>query len=428
MDIEEKEQWEEIIRSKLVDIEAETDPDLWEVIAERLPAGKKVMLPRRWYYIAAGIAIFIMITGGYFYFNSPDETQNIAEITETGIDESTNSLKSFDEIRETEQSSNSLSSLNALSAKNSFNTTIMKESVASLSDLTQLPVSQKIQLEVKRSFSKEEVLRSFQTWNMKRHTIEYLADDFGYLSPKNKRKRWSFGTGGGSLAMGTTGGGFVSASRSSVYTMDAMNDGDWYMGSSVKRDDYFNEMLINSVGSISINSAGITKEGLTHKQPISLGIGVGYALNDRWSLQSGLVYTLLSSSWRVELSYQAKSRQHLHFVGIPLGLSYQFAEWNKIRFYATTGGMVESNLSGIIKTDYYINELKASTEKESVRIKELQWSVNARVGATYPVIKFVNAYVEGGANYYFDNKSLIENIRSDKPFHVSLQAGLRFGF
>jgi hypothetical protein len=66
--------------------------------------------------------------------------------------------------------------------------------------------------------------------------------------------------------------------------------------------------------------------------------------------------------------------------------------------------------------------------KEPVRMKELQWSVNARIGATYPVFKFVNAYIEGGANYYFDNHSSIETIRSDKPFHVSLQAGLRFGF
>ena len=91
--------------------------------------------------------------------------------------------------------------------------------------------------------------------------------------------------------------------------------------------------------------------------------------------------------------------------------------------------MAEWNVSGNIKTDSYFLEEKATlTEKEPVRMKEMQYSVNARAGAIYPIIKFINAYVEGGANYYFDNKSSIETIRSSKPFHVSLQAGLRFGF
>jgi hypothetical protein len=205
------------------------------------------------------------------------------------------------------------------------------------------------------------------------------------------------------------------------------NNGEWYMEAPAKRDDYFNELLAGASNRHE-NLTSIQKTGITHKQPISLGIGVGYALDNRWSLQSGLVYTMLSSKWRTELSNQLYEQQ-LHFAGIPLGISYKIAEWNKFRFYATTGGMVEWNVAGNFKTEsYFIEEKAFRPVKECVRMKELQWSVNERIGATYPVIKFVNAYVEGGANYYFDNKSSIETIRSDKPFHVSLQAGLRFGF
>jgi hypothetical protein len=138
---------------------------------------------------------------------------------------------------------------------------------------------------------------------------------------------------------------------------------------------------------------------------------------------------LLLSEWKASLDYQEKFKQQLHFVGIPLGISFKIAEWNKLRFYASTGLMAEWNVGGNIKTKYYYYEDNAyRTEKEFIRTKEMQWSVNARVGATYPVIKFVNAYIEGGTNYYFENNSSIETIRTDKPFHVSLQAGLRFGF
>jgi hypothetical protein len=212
--------------------------------------------------------------------------------------------------------------------------------------------------------------------------------------------------------------------------MASLNNGQWYMESPVRRNDYFNDILANISNEMStLRAESIPKINMKHKQPISFGIGVGYALSHRWTLQSGLVYTLLSSEWETDLGFQGKSKQQLHFVGIPLGINFRIAEWNKFRLYTGVGGMAEWNLGGHIKTNYYfIEDATFKMEKESIRMKEMQWSVHANVGVIYPVIKFLNAYVEGGANYYFDNKSLIETIRSDKPFHVSLHAGLRLGF
>ena len=81
-----------------------------------------------------------------------------------------------------------------------------------------------------------------------------------------------------------------------------------------------------------------------------------------------------------------------------------------------------------IDTDYYYGNEMINTLHASVRMKEWQWSVNARTGASYPLLRYLSAYVEGNANYYFDNGSVIETIRSEKPFYVSLQAGVRIGF
>jgi hypothetical protein len=79
--VEERTKWEEIIRSKLKDFEVDTAPDDWKAIESRLP-GKKIVFSRRWYYAAAVIAIFLLISGGYFIFNNSGEAELIAEIEE----------------------------------------------------------------------------------------------------------------------------------------------------------------------------------------------------------------------------------------------------------------------------------------------------------------------------------------------------------
>jgi opacity protein-like surface antigen len=225
---------------------------------------------------------------------------------------------------------------------------------------------------------------------------------------KRSQKRWGFGVGGGSYSVGS-------------------NDG---AGSDMLFDAVPGRCLVYKAEAFSPFEPQTEKQYVSHKYPLSFGLGAGYALNDRWALQSGLTYTMLRSEWTTMSIYVGESKQQLHFIGIPLGVNYKIAEWNRFRFYAATGLMTEWNVAGQIRTQYYSNTNGETVlrEKEPIRMKEWQWSVNARAGVSYPLIRFVNAYVEGGANYYFDNGSSIETIRSDKPFHVSLQAGIRFGF
>ena len=71
---------------------------------------------------------------------------------------------------------------------------------------------------------------------------------------------------------------------------------------------------------------------------------------------------------------------------------------------------------------------EVATLDEKIRMKEWLWSVNAGVGVSYPIIRFVSAFAEIGASYYFDNGSKIETIHSEKPFNVNLQIGFRLGF
>ena len=432
--MEERDKWEEIIRSKLKDFEVDTPPDDWKAIESRI-SSKKVVLSRRWYYAAAVITLFLLITGGYYYFINNDE----APIVAMQIGETANN----DELRITNYEAGETANNDELQitnyeigeANNHYELPMTNYEIGEMEGtdvLSLLPHSPIEKLEVKYNQLIPETLLSLKNLLTSSSDVS-LTDDLLYadatpLKSNKSGRRWTIGAGGGSYSVGTNGGGFASLGRNNtISSMAASSNGEWYMDTP-RRNDNFNDFLAKSSNLVSENNeTTVEKIDISHKHPISLGIGVGYVLNDRWSLQSGLVYSMLSSEWKT--NYQDNFKQQLHFLGVPLSLSYKIAEWNKFHFYASTGGMVDWNVSGNIKTKTFFTEDNAyRTEKESVRMKELQLSVNARVGATYPLIKFINAYIEGGTNYYFDNHSSIETIRSDKPFHVSLQAGLRFGF
>jgi len=429
--VEEREQWEEIIRSKLKDFEVDTLPEDWKTIESLLP-DKKVVFAWRWYYVAAAIALFFMIAGSYFYFNNTREVTIIAATGEA-IDIYESGIRNFElgenaAIKKTDNNHSTSEQYNFTVSKTTETVKIRETAsliipLSSLTTLSTLPSLPYPSISFTKNVLPEQLFLP---------KTRYIADATPIKMKKKASKRWTIGAGGGSYSVGTNGGGFANLSRSddAIFAIRALNNGNWYMETPVRRNDNFNDFLANTSESVSeYNATKLSRVDIRHKQPISFGIGVGYALNNRWALQSGLVYTLLSSEWRNSLDFPDKYKQQLHFVGIPLGLSYKIAELNKFRFYTTAGVMAEWNVGGNIKTkSYYYEDDAYKTEKEFVRMKEMQWSVNMRIGANYPIIKFVNAYIEGGANYYFDNKSSIETIRSDKPFHVSLQAGFRFGF
>lgn len=151
-----------------------------------------------------------------------------------------------------------------------------------------------------------------------------------------------------------------------------------------------------------------------HKQPISAGISVRKNLSKGFSIETGLVYTLLIS----DLSYEnstASVRQKLHYLGLPLRTNWNFIDKKDFTFYLSAGGMIEKCIYG-----------KIGTNKET--IDPVQWSILTAVGAQYNVSKHVGIYVEPGMSYYFDDGSDAQTIRKENPCNFTLQAGLRLSY
>ena len=154
-----------------------------------------------------------------------------------------------------------------------------------------------------------------------------------------------------------------------------------------------------------------------HDQPVSFGLSVSYPLSSHWSILAGVTYTRLSSKYVNMIQHtQLTKQQVLHYVGIPLNLSYTIWSNRQVKAYAMAG----------IEADWNV-QAKLTTEGVSQDMSKdrLQWSAGGAVGVEYRPLPLLGFYVEPGLRYYFDNHSPVQNYFKDKPTAWSLQLGLR---
>lgn len=221
--------------------------------------------------------------------------------------------------------------------------------------------------------------------------------------------RWSVSTG----AMG----GLGATSTTTAY-------GDHLVFSSLGVADTKDSPMLDMN---TINRDIETKTEYDHHLPIRIGLSVAYALTDRLSIGTGLTYTRLSSDIKDasrESNYSGEQR--LHYVGIPVNVSYKVASSRWISLYGTAGVLVEKCVSGTTDDGYVVNNTVQQTNTHNISTKPLQMSVNAGVGIQFNVIDNVGIYAEPGLSYYFDDGSALQTIYKEKPLNFNLNVGVRF--
>ena len=177
----------------------------------------------------------------------------------------------------------------------------------------------------------------------------------------------------------------------------------------------------------TINRDIETKTEYDHHLPIRIGLSVAYALTDQLSISSGLTYTRLASDIK-DASRESKyiGEQRLHYVGIPLNVSYKVASFRWLGLYGTAGVLAEKCVSGTTDEGYVENNTMKYTNTQDISSKPLQMSVNAGVGIQFDFIDNVGIYAEPGLSYYFDDGSALQTIYKEKPLNFNLNVGVRF--
>lgn len=191
------------------------------------------------------------------------------------------------------------------------------------------------------------------------------------------------------------------------------------------------DRILTSAGTIVFNQPEVN-DSYTHKMPVKLGLTARYAFTNLLGIESGLTYSLLQSDIKrgseSTTGAWSSSDQTLHYLGVPLNLTFNFLNSRYVDVYASAGGMMEFGVKGSIKTTDHLNNSMTSTHQNAITPKGLLWSVNATAGVQVNVLPSLGIYVEPGMSHHFKNDRQPRSSYTDKPTNFALGFGLRYTF
>lgn len=179
---------------------------------------------------------------------------------------------------------------------------------------------------------------------------------------------------------------------------------------------------------IADNNKGKIEEAEHHDKPITLGLAVNKNIGKHWSLETGLQYSYLKSYFTLGTgNYRVDKEQKLHYIGIPIKLSYQFMAYKRLSAYGSAGASIQIPLSGKTYADYVIGG-KSGYTTDWKTIPSIQWTVNTNIGIQYQFAPKLTLFVEPTLNWYIPNGSEVKNTWTERPFTLTVPFGIRLSW
>lgn len=179
---------------------------------------------------------------------------------------------------------------------------------------------------------------------------------------------------------------------------------------------------------IADNNKGKIEEYEHHDKPITLGLAVNKNIGKHWSLETGLQYSYLKSYFTLGTgNYRVDKEQKLHYIGIPIKLSYKFMAYKRLSAYGSAGASIQIPLSGKTYADYVIGG-KSGYTTDWKTIPSIQWTVNTNIGIQYQFAPKLTLFVEPTLNWYIPNGSEVKNTWTERPFTLTVPFGIRLSW
>ena len=394
-----QEDWTGQMRRRLADRETPAPDDLWEKIEMRLDATapKPVLKPRytirriaMWSASAAAVAALLVAVG---YQANVDTIEQLAANTPKTVAPNAAAKAVQAPIPATSAEPRLVAANYIRSTSNATpDTYVASNEVADTDDVEVMAVE-------------DAVVRA------KAHTPQRMVARAMYAGDDNAvepTSRWSIGV--------HTGGSMTDGNYANIPVARCAN-------ASMLDNAYTDNSSTDNNGYRPVGNAALLSrynETKHHAQPVSYGLSFGYALNNRLTLTTGVVYTRAVTDFiRSSGNDNITETQRLHYIGVPLGVKYRVWGNRYIQTYATAGGQADFN----VKATMTSVDVKTDVDCDNV-----QFSVNAAAGVHVDVVPHVGLYAEPGVKYYIDNKSAVATIFKDKPWAFNLQVGLRVEF
>lgn len=189
----------------------------------------------------------------------------------------------------------------------------------------------------------------------------------------------------------------------------------------------------NSIHQLAMKSESNIIRKSNHKLPVSFGAMMGVRLANRGAhnlaLRFGVVYTGLYSefSTNFETGNSKIEMQQLHYVGVPLELAYRFWTNKTVGTYAAVGGKVDFCVGGFNNNNLYDSDnILLYSDNKRLKTGSQQWSLSAKIGATFKIYRSLSLYVEPGFVWYINaqDKSKPESFFTYSPYNLSIGIGL----
>jgi len=417
--MEKKDKWIKNFRNRMEDYSEPVPADLWGQLEKELDTPKVIPMWRRWQAVAA-IALLVVVSSlTVWFWQSPSAgyiEQQSAEL---------NSLRQPDELIPAPTTPEQPMA-QVVPATPSTRTQRVKVAPAAIlgesqavpevvtNEITDEKQTEAYNREEKKA--EEVVAAETQQQPAAKKTYSSHKSNYAYIAPrKSKDKNWAIGlsASNGALASSNSVDGYLPTRGVRSAQLNSYEAGI--------RATEIDQVMFNNI------SEGNAKSDIKHHMPVTFGASVRFDLDDKWAIETGLTYTMLSSEWRsgTKENYYGEE-QKLHYVGIPLKVNREIWSNKCFEVYASAGGAVEKSVSGKLHTTYVVSGDKSQTSgTEDVKVKPLQWSLSAAAGAQFKITDKLGIYAEPGVVYYFDDGSNVTSIRKEHPFNFNIQLGVR---
>lgn len=386
-----KEDWAEKLKQKLEGHQKTPPAGLWEDISKEMGFEAKPVLQkpapiRRWYWVAAASVLALV---GFFVFqeNNNEQPLQVEATSQKPISPKQEISSPVDDEPSIQTPVLALvqtsKAIHAIEKEESIK---QEDSEPRISEMIELQNEEKVpENEATAPPSENELANSSEPQLNKEKSLQDLPDEWTTDdSSRESSAKWSLG-------INATGG--LLASNNSQRMGRIYYD-------SFANEEAFNTISLSFDKNLPYTMAEYVSE---HHLPIRLGLSLNYQLSPRLALLSGISYTYLYSEFKIPLYSNASYDQKLHYLGIPLGLSYQLWAASRFQLYLSGGLMLEKCL----------NE------------KPWQWSVEASAGIEYSLVRQLGLYLEPSLGYYFKDGTSFEHYYKEHPLAPSIEFGLR---
>lgn len=374
-----KENWTTDMKQKLEGHKMAPPAGLWEGISSEMvlqenPVSKTVTI-KRWYWIVAALVLALV---GFFVLYQFPQDESFPQVAQMPQEQEAPMTK-------TESTDNQPLAL-ADSPQRNHTQVSPKIAGDTTSQVAEETPSQQVAEETPSQHVTEE---TSQQTSVVTHRQQHSEEQHYTAHHPTKQPSVSVSDNQWSVGLNASGGLLASTSQSS-------------MGHSYVYDSEYYDSGVSSTTQPIPSSTTYDVEA-KHRMPVTLGLSVHYQLNACLALLTGVNYTYLYSEFSKPLYPNVYREQKLHYLGVPVGLSWLFWKTSGFSFY----------LSGSVMLQKCLNE------------KPWQWSVNASAGAEYAITPLVGLYLQPSLGYYFHDGTSFEHYYKEHPLAPSIEFGLR---